>query len=90
MVMSSGVVLLCSFWCHCSIQYFLFSPMPLRCMMFKISSRIACPSPPPPPLPTVPSIRRAVSRRCGAAQYSPAMTRVSLDCAAESSRGLTL
>ena len=60
---SSGVVLLCSFWCHCSIQYFLFSPMPLRCMMFRISSLMAWPSPPLPPLPTHPSINRAVSRK---------------------------
>ena len=42
MATSSGVVLLCSFWCQSSIQVPRFSPMLLRCMMFRISSRTAC------------------------------------------------
>ena len=35
---SSGVVLLCSFWCHSSIQVPFTSEMWLRCMMCRISS----------------------------------------------------
>ena len=42
MATSSGVVLLCSFWCHSSIQEPFFSLMWLRCMMLRISSRTAC------------------------------------------------
>ena len=38
MVTSSGVVLLCSFWCHSSIQVPLSSGIWLRCMMCRISS----------------------------------------------------
>lgn len=62
MATSSGLVLLCSFWCHCSIM----PPLQwLRLWIERISSRMRWPWLPSPPRPTEPSASVATLRAHG-------------------------
>mmetsp|Transcript_41380 Transcript_41380/g.101967 ORF Transcript_41380/g.101967 Transcript_41380/m.101967 type:complete len:218 (+) Transcript_41380:2161-2814(+) len=85
MEMSSGVVLLCSFWCHCPMN---LSSMPGRCPSLMPFSRMICrmprrmSSPLPPPRGTVARLARNSCRDMpsSAVTAATAMRRATTSC----------